>query len=197
MRPARRGASECGDRVSGLRPDLDSGGFLQTTGAAAGVGLLVRCRAHIAGGIASFWRRAGFRSGAVAIAALSFFLAACNPLSGTECETGTEPFVEYQLFMGRGGAAGEVVSDEDWDEFLAAAVTPRFPDGLTAIDGFGQWRDSAGQIRRERTKILVLYAVGDESSLRTDIDAISSEYERRFDQESVLRVVDQACVSFS
>ncbi|MDE2935291.1 MAG: DUF3574 domain-containing protein [Chloroflexota bacterium] len=134
---------------------------------------------------------------AVCVLALSFVLAACNPLNGAECGTGTEPFVEYQLFMGRGGAVGEVVSDEDWDEFLTTSVTPRFPDGLTVIDGFGQWRDAAGQIKQERTKILVLYAVGDESSLRADIDAISSEYEQRFDQESVLRVVDQACVSFS
>lgn len=161
------------------------------------MGFSVWFRAQIAGDISPFFLRPGFCVAAVCITALSFALAACNPLNGTECGTGTEPFVEYQLFMGRGGVAGEVVSDEDWDEFLATSVTPRFPDGLTVIDGFGQWRDAAGQIKQERTKILVLYAVGDESSLRADIDAISSEYEQRFDQESVLRVVDQACVSFS
>lgn len=161
------------------------------------MGISVWFKAQIAGDFAPHFPRLGARVAAVCVLALSLVLAACNPLNGTECGTGSEPFVEYQLFMGRGGAAGEVVSDEDWDEFLATSVTPRFPDGLTVIDGFGQWRDAAGQIKRERTKILVLYAVGDESSLRTDVDAISSEYEQRFDQESVLRVVDQACVSFS
>lgn len=65
------------------------------------------------------------------------------------------------------------------------------------LDGFGQWRDAAGQIQKERSKVPVLYATGDKSSLQADIDAISSEYEQRFEQESVLRVVDQACVSFS
>lgn len=36
-----------------------------------------------------------------------------------------------------------MVSDEDWRAFLAAEVTPRFPDGLTVIDAAGQWRDGA------------------------------------------------------
>lgn len=129
--------------------------------------------------------------------ALSFALPACDLLDESECPPGSDLFVEYQLFMGRGGGGGEVVSDDDWDDFLASSVTPRFPDGLTVVDGFGQWRDGAGQIQQERSKVLILYATGDESSLSADIDAISSEFERRFNQESVLRVVDTACVSFS
>ena len=137
------------------------------------------------------------RSGVVGALLMSLSLAACIPLSAPDCPPGFEPFTEYQLFMGRGGAAGEVVSDQDWDDFLATSVTPRFPDGLTVLDGSGQWRNGAGQVQKERSKILILYAVGDESSLQAYIDAISSEYEQRFDQESVLRVVDQACVSFS
>jgi hypothetical protein len=128
---------------------------------------------------------------------MSLALPACNPVSGPDCPPGYEPFVEYQLFMGRGGATGEVVSDSDWEDFLAASVTPRFPDGLTVLDGFGQWRDAAGQIKKERSKVLILYAAGDESTLRADVDAISREYEQRFNQESVLRAVDRACISFS
>ena len=128
---------------------------------------------------------------------MSFALPACNPASGPDCPPGSEPFVEYRLFMGRGGAAGEVVSDSDWEDFLAASVTPRFPDGLTVLDGIGQWRDAAGQIKKERSKVLILYAAGDESTLRADLDAMSREYEQRFNQETVLRAVDQACISFS
>lgn len=48
--------------------------------------------------------------------------------------------------MGRGGAAGEVVGDDDREEFLAASVTPRFPDGPSALDGSGRWRDAADQL---------------------------------------------------
>ncbi len=76
-------------------------------------------------------------------------------------------------------------------------MTPRFPDGLTVLDGFGQWRDGSGQIRQERSKVLILYVTGDEDLLPAKIDAISAEYERQFNQESVLRVVDRVCVSFS
>ena len=121
-------------------------------------------------------------------------LAGCNPLAEPACPDGSDAYVEYQLFMGRGGESGEVVSDADWDRFLAESVTPRFPDGLTVLDGQGQWRNSAGRIERERSKVLILFAAaGDQGN----IDAISGEYETRFGQESVLRVVGDACVSFS
>ncbi|MCY4369570.1 MAG: DUF3574 domain-containing protein [bacterium] len=36
-----------------------------------------------------------------------------------------------------------------------------------------------------------------EADAMSRIDEISNEYEQRFMQESVLRVVDRACVSFS
>ena len=166
-------------------------------GAAGGVGRIAWTGPSIAGGRAPWIVRSAVRTGMVLAVVLSFALPACDLLDGSECPPGSESFVEYQLFMGRGGAAGEIVSDADWEDFLAASVTPRFPDGLTVLDGSGQWRDAAGQIEKERSKVLILYATGNESSLRADVDAISSEYEQRFDQESVLRVVDKACVSFS
>lgn len=131
------------------------------------------------------------------IVALALGLAACNLLAGPDCPDGSEPYLEYRLFLGRGGDSGEVVGDADWAGFLADSVTPRFPDGLTVLDGSGQWRDSTGRIQVERSKVLILYASGDERALMAAIDAISEEYERRFDQESVLRVVGKACVSFS
>ncbi len=121
-------------------------------------------------------------------------MVGCNPLAEPDCPDGSDQFVEYQLFMGRGGESGEVVSDAGWAQFLADSVTPRFPDGLTVLDGQGQWRNAAGQVERERSKVLILFAAaGDQGK----IDAISSEYEIRFGQESVLRVVGEACVSFS
>lgn len=74
-------------------------------------------------------------------------------------------------------------------------VTPRFPDGLTVLDGQCQWRDPEGVILKERSKLLVILAppVDDRSRL---INEVSDEYKRRFDQESVLRAVPDECVSF-
>ena len=97
--------------------------------------------------------------------------------------------------MGRSGPEGEVVSDEAWDAFLADTVTPRFPDGLTVLDGRGQWRGSEGLIKKERSKLLVILAQPGGGKLQL-IDEISDEYKRRFNQESVLQVVDEACASF-
>ena len=74
--------------------------------------------------------------------------------------------------------------------------TPRFPDGLTVLDARGQWSGAEGLVQKERSKVLVILAPpgGDEMRL---IDEVSDEYKARFAQESVLRVVSDACVSFS
>ncbi|KPB77637.1 Lipoprotein [Pseudomonas syringae pv. maculicola] len=44
-----------------------------------------------------------------------------------------------------------------WREFLDKEVTPRFPDGFTAFDAYGQWRDKgAAQPERLSTKVIVI-----------------------------------------
>ena len=120
---------------------------------------------------------------------------ACSQTSTPSCPEGTEEFTEYQLFMGRSGPEGEIVDDEAWDTFLADTVTPRFPDGLTVLDGWGQWRGADGLIKKERSKLLVILAQPGDDKTRL-IDEISDEYKRRFSQESVLQVVEDTCVSF-
>ena len=130
---------------------------------------------------------------AICLAALA--LLACGG-EDEPCPEGSEPYSEYQLFLGRSTGDGGEVSEEQWAAFLAETVTPRFPDGLTVLDAAGQWRDSAGAIQRERSKLLwILAPPGDEA--RRLIDEISGEYERRFNQESVLRILGSACASFS
>ena len=123
-------------------------------------------------------------------------VAACAETTAPACPEGFDHFVEYQLYMGRSNQSGEVVDDAAWAMFLEDTVTPRFPDGLTAFDARGQWRDSAGQIKKERTKVLVILAPPDGDGLRL-INEISDEYKRRFSQESVLQVVDDTCVTFA
>ena len=132
------------------------------------------------------------------LACLALVLALLGSCSGTDaapCPDQTEPFVRYELFMGRSGPEGEVVGDEEWEAFLADTVTPRFPDGLTVLDGRGQWRDSAGLVLKERSKLLVILAPPGDGPAGL-IGEISDGYKRRFGQESVLRVVSEACVSF-
>ena len=129
------------------------------------------------------------------VVCLVLVAVACSETGEPSCPEGTDRFVEYQLFMGRNGPDGEVVDDEAWDTFLTDTVTPRFPDGLTVLDGRGQWRGSDGLIKKERSKLLVILAQPGDDKMRL-IDEVSDEYKRRFSQESVLQVVDDACVSF-
>ena len=133
-----------------------------------------------------------------ALAAVALILAACADIdvSTSECADEGELWHEYRLFMGRGSGDVEVVSDEDWDAFLADTITPRFPDGLSVIDVAGQGTSADGIIERERTKmLLVLVPPSDETALNR-INEISAEYKQRFVQDSTLRVVAPACVAF-
>ena len=133
---------------------------------------------------------------AVVMTVAMALIAACVPLpADVPCAEGSERYDEYRLFFGRNIGDAEGVSDDDWRVFLADTVTPRFPDGLSVFDAAGQWRDSQGSVVRERSKMVLILAEPDSDAL-TRLDEIADEYKRRFSQESVLRVVDSACVAF-
>lgn len=100
------------------------------------------------------------------------------------------------LFLGLSSKDGVGVSEQQWQTFLEQVVTPRFPDGLTVLDAYGQYAsDSTVKIVRERTKLLLLVHGGDRDS-QNDIVSLIAEYKRRFKQESVLRVDSKAQVKF-
>ena len=123
-------------------------------------------------------------------------LVACVPIPAElPCPAGSERFDEYRLFFGRNIGDAEGVSDDDWRAFLADTVTPRFPDGLSVFDAAGQWRNSQGEIVRERSKMVLILAVPDSDATQM-LDEITQEYRQRFSQESVLRVTGSACVAF-
>ena len=133
---------------------------------------------------------------AVVMTVAMALIAACVPLPAeVPCAEGSERYDEHRLFFGRNIGDAEGVTEEDWRLFLADTVTPRFPDGLSVFDAAGQWRDSQGSVVRERSKMVLILAEPDSDAL-TRLDEIAEEYKRRFSQESVLRVVDSACVAF-
>ena len=139
--------------------------------------------------------RAGRLLVAAALVLLAFAAGPALAADTAACPPGSEEFAEYRLFFGRSQGSVEVVSEEAWRSFLADEVTPRFPAGLTVFDAAGQWRESSGEIVRERTKVLLVLAPpGGDAIQRTD--EIAEAYKLAFGQSSVLRVVTQACVSF-
>ena len=132
----------------------------------------------------------------ILIATTAFANLGCDAIFDKGCPKDTERWIEYQLFMGLSAPDSDVVDDTEWETFLADTVTPRSPDGLTVLDGNGQWRGSNDQIEREASKLLIILAPNDDDEAEELIDQISNEYKSRFEQESVLKTVSKTCVSF-
>ena len=130
-----------------------------------------------------------------ALAVLLLLPVAASQAEAQPCPAGFERYGEYRMFFGRSRPGGGTVSDEEWSDFLAAEVTPRFPDGLTVLDGAGQWRDGSGAIGREGAKLLIVLAEPGADAVRRT-EEIAEAYKRAFDQQSVLRAIETVCAAF-
>ncbi len=101
-----------------------------------------------------------------------------------------------ELYFGSSKPDGTEVTEAQFKQFLDQEVTPRFPDGLTVLTGYGQFRNSANVIIQERsTELILLYPLQMPEANRK-IQEIRESYKRAFQQESVLRVDSLATVSF-
>ena len=96
-------------------------------------------------------------------------------------------WIRSELYFAVGNEDGTgVIDDARWRAFLDAEVTPRFPDGLTVLDGYGQWRfQQDGRLVRQRAKVLVVLHE-DGARRREDIEAIRLAWKRMTGHESVL-----------
>ena len=129
----------------------------------------------------------------IAAFALSASAAAAAPASA--CPEGLRPANTAQLFFGRSVAFTGQVSDADWRAFLDAEVSPRFPEGLSVSDVYGQWKSPAGDFVRENSKAVLIVLAGRADEQRR-LDQVRAAYKRRFHQQSVLLVEQSACVAF-
>jgi hypothetical protein len=103
-------------------------------------------------------------------------------------------WVEDTLYFGMSSPDG-AVTEEQWQAFLAEAVTPRFPEGLTVWPAAGQWRGADGAVRREAARVLVILRPATPDGDQT-LAEIVAQYKRRFRQEAVLQVRQPAQVAF-
>jgi hypothetical protein len=108
-----------------------------------------------------------------------------------QCSGTQKSWVVADLLFGR-----THVSEAGFARFLAAEVTPRFPDGFTVFDARGQWRPPGSErISRERSKVLTI-AMPPDAKNDQRIAEIIEAYKLRFKQQSVGLIVRPACVSF-
>jgi hypothetical protein len=136
---------------------------------------------------------------ALAFAGLGVGAIAAYRFKATEpaavCRVGTAAYARLELLFGLGKQGGGEVSEEEWRAFLETEVTPRFPDGLTVLAAYGQWRNRSGEVSKEPSRVLVIWHRRDADS-ETAIEAIRQAYKAQFGQESVMRVDGVSCVSF-
>jgi len=112
-------------------------------------------------------------------------------------------WVRSELYFGVGEESGpadrpqaEPISEAQWRAFLDKEVTPRFPDGLTVFDAYGQWLfRGAKEPNRLGTKVLVI--LHEDTPQRTaDIEAIRLAWKQATKHQSVLWSKQAAEVSF-
>jgi hypothetical protein len=121
---------------------------------------------------------------------------ATAPVPQPRCPEESRPMARLELIFGMSRKGAEPVTEAEWQEFLDAEVTPRFPDGLTVLNGYGQWKGSDGKVAKEASRILLVWHVPD-GTTEARIIAIREAWKARFKQESVLRADDAtSCVSF-
>ena len=108
-----------------------------------------------------------------------------------QCSGAQKPWMVADVLFGRTN-----VSEAGFVRFLAAEVTPRFPDGFTVIDAKGQWRaPGSSRISKERSKVLVI-AMPPGADNDERLQRIVEAYKIRFKQQSVGLIVRPACVAF-
>ena len=113
------------------------------------------------------------------------------------CPVGAGPATITEAYFGRNVKTRAPVTDGEWARFMADTVTPAFPDGLTVLDGAGQWRNAAGQISREDSKVLLLVLPGqDQAAAAARLAPVTAAWKARFAQESVLTVFRAGCAGF-
>ena len=107
-----------------------------------------------------------------------------------------------ELFFGRTIAPayrrelGAAVTDAQWAAFMRDVLTPAFPDGLTAVDAEGQWRNPATGVTSHEPSTLVIVAAPDTDQTRRGLDEVMALYRERFHEQLVGLVLRRDCTNF-
>ncbi|WP_068878884.1 MULTISPECIES: DUF3574 domain-containing protein [unclassified Phenylobacterium] len=114
--------------------------------------------------------------------------SAARPLA---CPAGQAPLRTAQLFFGAKGPAP--LDERALRRFVDQEVTPRFPDGVTVVDGGGQWKGSENRLIREASKVVlvVLPTTGDGGGAK--VEAVRAAYRTKFKQEPVVVLPPPGC----
>jgi Protein of unknown function (DUF3574) len=109
---------------------------------------------------------------------------------------GQKPTLVFQMYFGQSVKNRGPVTKKEWNAFLLNTVTPRFPDGFTVHDAYGQWMNTESHsVIREKTKVIVV-ATADTASAKMNIAQVADTYRTLYKQQSVAIVSNAGCSAF-
>jgi len=106
------------------------------------------------------------------------------------CPMGQEELRTAQLFLGRGAPKSGAV-EQDIRRFVDEEISPRFPDGVTVMDGGGAWKGSENLLVREATKVVLIVMPRTGGPER--VEAVRAAYRSRFQQDTALLINQSSC----
>ncbi len=120
------------------------------------------------------------------------FLSGCVGAASDARRSSVKEFdalwIREELYFGSDIPTGGTVTDSLWEDFVDREVVARFPDGFTTVPALGRYRYRTGEIKKEPTRIIILYYPPSEKEASRWIEDIIEAYKKKFFQESVLRV---------
>jgi hypothetical protein len=118
-------------------------------------------------------------------------VAVANPCQ-SESERQTAELVFARV---AGKSAGPGVSEADFTQFLDLEVVPRFREGLTVLDAQDLKPKPAGGAVYGPAKVVMIVLPGRPDDA-AQLDAIRIAYKTRFNQQTVLEMTRQDCVTY-
>lgn len=107
---------------------------------------------------------------------------------GAQSDAQDSLWFREELYFGSDIPTGGIVSDSLWEDFVNSEIVSRFPDGFTTLPAMGRYKYKTGEIKKEPTRIIIIYYPPQLSSDSAKIQEIIELYKKKFVQESVLRV---------
>lgn len=88
------------------------------------------------------------------------------------------------------------ITNEEWAKFVEKMIVPQFKKGLTVIKAEGHW-NGGDSIVTEPTRIVeFIYSKLKSVDASKKLELIRNEYKTQFNQQSVLRIDQNVCISF-
>jgi hypothetical protein len=130
-----------------------------------------------------------------AILALSLTAAACAsapPPPLAACPAGESEVRVAQLFLA--ASTKGRINERALRRFVDQEITPRFPNGVTVVDGGPQWTGKDDRLIRESAKV-VLIALPAGGDAHDRVEAVRAAYRARFGLETFVVMPPPACMA--